>query len=159
MQVYFVRHGKAEPLQAGIDDRERPLSPEGVRQVKRLAIVWAWMQLEVHRILSSPYLRARQTAEIIAEVLQVPVDIVPSLSPHCSLADVAELTYAYRGEPSLMVVGHQPALGQIVQALTGGLVEVKPGTMVGVESGSFRPGRGLLIGLYDPELMENLAEH
>ncbi len=156
MQLYLFRHGKAEPARPGETDADRVLSEEGERVVRRLAVILAWMDLGIERILTSPYRRAQQTAELLAQRLNVPVDVVHEMAPGATLEPLARLIHAYRPRGALLAVGHQPDLGNIVQELTGGRVEMKPAEMAGIESGSFRSGRGLLIGLYDPEHMIRL---
>ena len=71
MNLYLLRHGIAvEPGTPGCEkDSERPLTPKGKRQLRQIAAAMKKMDLRFDLILSSPFLRARQTAEIIAESL------------------------------------------------------------------------------------------
>ncbi len=72
MELYILRHGIAvEPGTPGYErDADRPLTPEGERKLKQIARAMEALGLSFDLILSSPYLRARQTAEIVAEVLK-----------------------------------------------------------------------------------------
>ena len=71
MKLYILRHGIAvEPGTPGYEtDADRPLTSEGERKMRQIAGAMEALELSFDLILSSPYLRARQTAEIVAEVL------------------------------------------------------------------------------------------
>src|SRR5439155_27186685 len=82
-------------------------------------------------ILSSPYLRAIETAEIAAEVLGYRGAIVrtQALVPEASPERVREEIGARQNEPAILLGGHQPLLGQRVEYLTKSRIEMPPGTL------------------------------
>lgn len=110
MRVYVVRHAKAEP---GDPDELRPLAKKGRRQARELRDELRGIEFDA--VISSPLLRARQTAELLA---RGPVETDERLAPGASADDVRGVV-AGRGE-TVLVVGHQPDCGRIVAGLTGG---------------------------------------
>ena len=86
MILYLLRHGIAEPRDAdGQDDETRALTKAGRQKMQAVARGMLALDLGVERILSSPYLRAKQTAEIVAGALDLPVEywkvLVPDAAP------------------------------------------------------------------------------
>ena len=90
MRLYFLRHGIAEELATSDFDRE--LTKRGRRRVAASAEVMAQLGMAPRRIFSSPRLRARQTAEIVAEALDKPVRLSEAINFGFDLADVRRLT-------------------------------------------------------------------
>lgn len=123
MNLYVLRHGIAAERDARRypDDGLRPLTGKGVARMRREAAGMRALGLRLDAIISSPLLRARQTAEIAREALGAPLSIsdalVPGAHPALLLAEIA----ATRGDAAaVMVVGHEPHLGRLVAfALTG----------------------------------------
>ena len=113
MRVYLVRHAEALP---GQPDDLRPLSPAGAEQARLLAERLASVSPSV--VLSSPLLRARETAAAIAKAADAELVIDERLAPGAS---VASLLAAVEGRAApIVVVGHQPDCGEIVAGLRGG---------------------------------------
>lgn len=113
MRVYLVRHAEALP---GQPDDLRPLSPAGAEQARLLAERLASVSPSV--VLSSPLLRARETAAAIAKAADAELVIDERLAPGAS---VASLLAAVEGRAApVVVVGHQPDCGEIVAELRGG---------------------------------------
>src|SRR5882672_8586933 len=89
MNIFILRHGIAvEPGAPGIKtDAERPLIPKGEQRLRAAAAAMEKMGLSFDAIISSPYLRAKQTAEIVAEILKlkkrltISSDLVPGGNP------------------------------------------------------------------------------
>ena len=111
MRLLIVRHAEASP---GSPDELRPLTPEGREQARRLGDTLRAEGIEPDAVLSSPLLRARETAQALG--LGDP-EVDERLAPGASPADVRDVV-AGRGE-TVLVVGHQPDCGQAVAALTG----------------------------------------
>lgn len=118
MQVHLLRHGTAEEIPAGGSDSERKLTPEGREEVRR-AIECACPAMAPTLILSSPYARAVETAEIAAKVVGYAGNIVrtealvPSASPHLVWQEI-------RGRPDesqILLAGHEPLLSQLTAYL------------------------------------------
>src|SRR5690242_16747729 len=94
MDIYLLRHGLAvERGASGYDnDAERPLTDEGERKLRDIARAMRKLELEFDLILSSPYTRARQTAEIVADGLKTrkKLDFSDSLTPDGSTHELIE---------------------------------------------------------------------
>lgn len=113
MRVYLVRHAEALP---GQPDDLRPLSAAGAEQARLLAERLASVSPSV--VLSSPLLRARETAAAIAKAADAELVIDERLAPGAS---VASLLAAVEGRAApVVVVGHQPDCGEIVAGIRGG---------------------------------------
>ena len=110
MHLYVVRHAKAEK---GEPDELRPLAPKGREQARQLRDELRAVQFDT--VISSPLLRARETAELLAGG---PPEIDDRLAPGATAEDV-RAAVAGRGE-TVMIVGHNPDCPRIVSDLTGG---------------------------------------
>jgi phosphohistidine phosphatase len=115
MRLYLVRHADAAP---GEPDELRSLTPEGRRQAQELAERLQADGVEPDAIISSPLLRARETADALAGTTGAEVHADDRLAPGATEEDV-RTAVAGRGE-TVVVVGHQPDCGRIAAALTGG---------------------------------------
>lgn len=126
MTLYLLRHAIAVKRGSpGYEqDSQRPLTSKGKRRMRLAAEGMLALGLSFQAILSSPYLRAEQTADIVAEVLQapVPVDISPALVPHGEPRQlIAELQHHAEARHNVLLVGHEPYLSQLISTLlTGG---------------------------------------
>ena len=133
MNLYILRHGKAEPLGPAYPrDDERPLSPGGWRRTERSAKGMAAANVAVDAIISSPLLRARQTAEIVHLGLGVAAEI--EYSDALATGDLMGILSAVRSHErskGVMLVGHEPTLSQLISILAfgapGGALDLKPG--------------------------------
>ena len=114
MLVYLCRHAEAAP---GDPDALRPLTAEGVEQAERLAAQLAREQPAPALVLSSPLLRARQTAEAIARATGAEARADERLAPGATVESLRELLDDLEGP--IATVGHQPDCSEIVVALTG----------------------------------------
>ena len=130
----FLRHGLALPAGAA-GDRQRVLSPAGVRGLESLAAHLARETWRPDRVFSSPYARAQQSAGIVAGAAAPPVavEILPDLEPEREPSDVVD-ALTVRGVMSghVLLVGHQPLLGQLAGHLTGVEHGLSPGMLVRV---------------------------
>jgi phosphohistidine phosphatase len=126
VRVILVRHAEAAP---GNPDAQRPLTAAGRDVARELAERLAAEEPSI--VLSSPLLRARETATPIAEAAGVSVEVDHRLAPGAGVEELREVV-AGRGEP-VVVVGHQPDCGDIVLALTGEQVRFPPGGTHDVE--------------------------
>ncbi len=115
MRLYLVRHAKAEQ---GEPDDLRRLTPDGRAAARDLGSRLAAEGVTPDAVLSSPLLRARETAEEIARATGAEAEPLDVLAPGATAEDVTHAVTG-RGE-TVVVVGHQPDCGQIAAALTGG---------------------------------------
>ncbi len=120
LAVDFIRHGMAEAPQAEMEDAFRALTDEGRKRCRKIArqlkeMGWKWSV-----ILTSPLVRARQTAEIfLDENLAKTVEVFEPLAPGGSFADLVRWQTQQDPLTSLALVGHQPDLSLWVQAAIG----------------------------------------
>ncbi len=114
VRLYLVRHAKAAP---GDPDELRPLTPEGREQARLLAERLAAETIDA--VVTSPLLRARETAEVLGRACGLEAVPDERLAPGASSGD-ARLAAAGRGE-RVVLVGHQPDFGRIAAALTDGV--------------------------------------
>ena len=119
MRVFLVRHAHAAP---GAPDELRPLTETGLEAARRLAALLAAERPAA--VLSSPLLRARQTAAQIAEAAGLEPEVDERLAPGATPVDLKEAA-ADRGD-TIVAVGHQPDCSHIVLALTGRRVSFAP---------------------------------
>lgn len=126
MRVFLVRHAEAAP---GEPDEHRPLTAAGREAAQALGGRLAAEDPEA--VVTSPLLRARDTAGAIADATGLTVEIDERLSPGAVLADLRAAT-AGRGE-TVVAVGHQPDCGDIVLELTGRSVHFPPAGVAEVQ--------------------------
>ncbi len=115
MRLYLVRHAKAEQ---GEPDELRRLTPDGRAAARELGTRLAQEGVTPDAVLSSPLLRARETADEIARATGAETEPVELLAPGATAEDVTQVVTG-RGD-TVVVVGHQPDCGRIAAALTGG---------------------------------------
>jgi phosphohistidine phosphatase len=130
VRVYLVRHAKAERAAAG-GDAARRLTPEGRARFFALAGELA-QKLELGRILTSPFARARETAEILAAATGAALEEDPDLASGRSTAHEL-LALARRAGAGVVLVGHNPEMAEAIVLAAGREEKVKPGTIAAVE--------------------------
>ena len=173
IQLYLMRHGIAADLGEGgiINDADRPLTPEGRERMKQAAGGVKELGLKFNVILTSPLLRCRQTAEAVAEVLELQhrVKIIDSLAPGKAFAagegGHAELYLelgAYQFDRALLV-GHMPDMAEIASYLLAGNrnlnIEFKKGSLCSIELSGLPPrGPALLRWMLTPKQLRMLAK-
>lgn len=118
MKIYFMRHGEASwraPC-----DAERPLTDQGVLRLRRTLSGAAEQMSDVDCIVHSPYLRAVQTAQIAAQVLNVS-QLIPDArwTPDCAIPPALAALEAY-AERTVLVVTHNPLVSMLVGVLCSG---------------------------------------
>ena len=129
MRLFIVRHAEAA---LGEPDDLRPLTEAGREQARLLGQRFAQDGIQPDAVLSSPLLRARETAAEIAKAVGVGVEADERLAPGADPDDVRAAASG-RGE-TVVVVGHQPDCGRTVAALSGGPEpSFPPGAVVAVE--------------------------
>jgi len=149
MNLYILRHGLAVERTPGVNfDKDRPLTSEGRKKTRRLAVFLRKLGLSLDLILSSPFLRARQTAEIVSEVLDLAdkLEFSTHLAPRQAPNElVEELNRKGRGLDGILLVGHEPDLSRLISILVTGkpglALELKKGGFVKLEIGTLRYGR------------------
>lgn len=158
MELYILRHGIAEDPRPGQRDADRRLVPEGERKLRVVLKQARQAGVEPTRILSSPYVRAQETAVIAREALQVDEPIVneTSLTPDGSPADVWTAIRVHREVPSLLLSSHEPLCGYLTAYLLNAprlAVDVKKGALIRIDLDRFgAEPRGVLRWMLTPGL-------
>jgi phosphohistidine phosphatase len=119
VKVYIVRHGKAEHGEGYVRDEDRPLTPRGMQQAKFLGDRIAEMDSPPKLILTSGLTRAIETARIIHAVIRCRLEQAPALETGHDAGEVVDLISRHKNG-SLMIVGHNPQLGELAAILTAG---------------------------------------
>ncbi len=115
MDLILWRHAEAEEGPDGTDDLARVLTARGEKQAARMA-AWLDRQLpEGLRVLASPARRTEQTASALGRKFKMRAELLPGASPH----DLLELAQWPRSRGAVLIVGHQPVLGQTISQLLG----------------------------------------
>lgn len=158
MDVYFLRHGDAEPAKPGSSDSERNLTAEGQEQVRAVVELARDAGLQVEVIVSSPYVRALQSARIAAEVLGAEQEPVPAeaLAPGGTPFGIWDEIRLYPQVKGLLLVGHEPLISETISTFLGCsavVVDVKKGALVALELSiaGTRP-RGMVKWILTPAL-------
>ena len=163
MNIYILRHGiAAERGTPGYaTDADRPLTPEGERKLQLVAEAMKALELGFDLILSSPYLRARQTAEVVAAALDLSkkLEFSDSLVPDGSTYLLVEQLNRLAPAPeNVLLVGHEPYLSVLVSLLITGkersCVVLKKGGFCKLTAESLKHGRcAALAWLLTPKQM------
>lgn len=124
MNLYLLRHGIAIPGdEPGIEsDHERPLTSKGAKRMRKAAKGLRRLSIEFDAILSSPLRRARQTADIVAEALGLESEVqeISGLAPESSVDNLLFGLTRFQNREHLLLVGHQPLLGDAAAYLLRG---------------------------------------
>ncbi|MBI5965649.1 MAG: phosphohistidine phosphatase SixA [Chloroflexi bacterium] len=121
MNLYTIRHAIAvdEGASEYEDDSQRPLTDKGKKKMRQIAKGLRALGVDFDLILSSPYIRAKETAEILADVFKIKTDIafsenlIPMGDPDLLIAEMNEKYNAN----SIALVGHEPHLTALVSLL------------------------------------------
>jgi phosphohistidine phosphatase len=128
--IWFLRHGDAEDTEPDFD---RQLTRKGERQARDAGAALAVLKVEFDVCLTSPKLRARETAQLACEVLGVEVTVDDRLTGgHFDPLDLAA------GLDDVLLVGHEPDFSGAIAQLTGGRVDMKKGGLAAVDDRAVR---------------------
>jgi phosphohistidine phosphatase len=157
MEIYFLRHGDAGSRESWKgSDASRPLSDEGAARMEREASTLALLRLPLDLIISSPLVRAQQTAEIVARRLNL-IDALAEderLAPGFGAAELGSIMREHRALTALMLVGHEPDFSTVIAAcIGGGHVECKKGGLARVDFQDPSSLSGLLVWLLPPRVL------
>lgn len=148
MLLYFMRHGEAEDPAAGQGDFGRRLTVRGDKRTAATARILRKLGVELSLILTSPLVRAQQTAALIGQELGVPVTEDAALACGCNLERLAEALESHPHTGAVMVVGHEPDFSQMIGELIGhGQVEMRKGAVACLAVQGLARGGGMLLWL------------
>ena len=163
MLLYLVRHGIAEESAPSGGDPERRLTQEGTLRTAMVAKGLKRTGIQPDRIISSPYVRARQTAEIFARVLGFDDDLLldPRLSPFGRPEDAADIIRENGEVSTLVLTGHEPSMGEFISAFVadGRLrIDVRKASITLVRIDRFAANvSGTLLWSLPPGVLEKLT--
>lgn len=166
MELILMRHGLAEEREEfakkNPEDSLRPLTAKGRRRTQKVAMqLRDWIE-DLDLIVTSPFTRARQTADLVSQVFtDVPVAEAAELVPS-SLPQTFKRWLRFHGEEHkrIMAVGHDPQLSVLASFLMANqlepLLEIKKSGLLCLKIGSFKniaPGTAKLLWLVQPRQM------
>ena len=159
MEIYLLRHGIADDDSPTGRDQDRELTDQGRSKLRDVLTAAASAGVKPEVLASSPYVRARQTAEIAKQILAYTDEIHLShaLVPESDPEEVwSEIRNLYRGAHSILLSSHEPLMGRCTGFFLGYtdlLVDFKKGAIVRIDVESFgvQP-RGLLKWMLVPKL-------
>lgn len=158
MTIYLLRHGIAEAAGPGGNDAVRGLTGDGRKKLRAVLKLARAAGVEPDLILSSPLVRALQTADLAAEALDCKTQPArtSALEPGGAVEDVWEEIRVHKDASSLLLAGHEPQFSQLAAYLLGApemLIDFKKGALIAIELEQFgaRP-RGVLRWMLVPKL-------
>jgi phosphohistidine phosphatase len=153
-QLWLLRHGEAVPHESK-PDADRELTPRGERQATAAGEGLARLGVEFAACYTSPKIRARDTARLACEALNIEPVEEESLGDGFDRGDALGLLHAHGDDDRVLVVGHEPSFSQVVYDMTGGRIDFKKG---GVAAVRVERGGGELLVLLRPRELESLAK-
>jgi len=166
MQIYVVRHGIAIDRQAAKApaDAERFLTEEGKDKTRQVAAGFAKLEVNADVFYSSPYVRAVQTAEIFADVLEYPKAkirrtdlLLPSADPAMFFRELLK----DKDSTAAILFGHAPHLDELVAAALGSkhiITALKKAGAAFIELKRIAPPDAELVWLATPKMLRRLAK-
>lgn len=164
MKVYVVRHAEAETQRPGQRDAERALTQDGRAEFEQVVAGLGSLGIRLDRILSSPLLRARQTAEILARALPGPAPTeIEALAPGGSFEAVFRALHDRPSAAGVALVGHEPALGALVSLAATGIasdgIPLKKGGVAYLKFAAGTRPQGATLGwLLTPKQLRRIAK-
>jgi phosphohistidine phosphatase len=164
VNIYILRHGIAVERDEwdSKSDAERPLMAEGEKQLRKTCRALEKMKLDFDLILSSPFARAKQTAEIVAGELKRRLKFSDELQPSGSAKKLfRQLTDLEPAPENILLVGHEPYLSRLISLLISGdenaAIDFKKGGLCKLEVGKLRTGKcATLAWLLTPKQMKRM---
>jgi phosphohistidine phosphatase len=163
-EIYLIRHGVAEERgDAWPDDAKRPLTDDGMSRMRKSVRGLARLGIAMDAVLTSPLVRARQTAEIVAAGLSPRPSLVTidSLAPGGSFADVIADLEKHVRKTRIALVGHEPNIGELAARLIGSRhpIEFKKGAVCRIDVEALPPsGPGDIRWLLTPKIMRAIRK-
>ena len=161
-ELYLVRHAiAAERGSEWPDDTKRPLTERGISRFKEAVKGLRHLDVTVDEIFTSPLVRARQTAEVLAAGLdgKAPVKVLEALAPGHSFTSVMSQLAKVAKRRRVALVGHEPDLGELAAHLIGAgrALAFKKGGVCRIDIGSLAAKRaGSLIWFFPPNVLRQV---
>jgi phosphohistidine phosphatase len=163
MKLYILRHANAvkrDPVEYP-DDSRRPLADAGHKEAKKVARRLHKMGVQIDLILSSPYVRARETAEVVRKHLHLEKNRLVLADQLLPLGNTFQLIADIQARgplDGLLLVGHEPLLSELISVLLSGdaslSLSMKKGNICCLDVGDLVPGKcATLKWLFQPARM------
>ena len=156
MKLYFLRH--AEASYDAPSDHERPLTKRGLERTANAAKVLKRLDVSPDHIYSSPRVRARETAQIVADKLGLDIEIRDEVNFQFNIPLMHALIRRLPENEDVMFVGHNPSMSEVVSELSGADIEMKKGGLARIDLHSLSPLRGELVWLIAPKVFDALVD-
>lgn len=166
MELYFIRHAiavnRTDPNVTS--DEERWLTDSGIKKMKQAAKGLTRLVPIFDLVYTSPYLRARQTAEIVANAFSPhpKIEETPLLAPGAQFSAIETLTRRVPLDARLAFVGHEPDISELISVLISGTpepaFEMKKGAISRLDVHNLpQPGFGILVWHLQPKILRMMA--
>jgi len=162
MEIYLVRHGAAHTKE---DDPERHLSKDGLDQCHLSGRALRRFDTKFDLVISSPKVRARQTAEIIADEVGYPkgeIKVTETLEPMASPKDTISYLNNFTEKNNIMLAGHLPLLGNLASELLNENTQIslyfEAGAVCQIDVDQSIPHAGILRWFLTPEQLRLIAQ-
>ena len=153
-QLWFLRHGEAEPHGAA-DDDARQLTERGREQSRSAGLAMQALDVAFQYVFTSPKVRALDTAKIACDALGCQPLVHQPLRQGFDVGEATALLLAAGEDKRILLVGHEPDFSQVIHDLTGARVDLKKGGVAGLRMEN--AGRGELVALLRPRELDRLA--
>ncbi len=154
MEIYFVRHGEAQDKVGGMKDEDRPLTSFGAATIAHLGRSLKGIIKRFDLILTSPFLRARQSADILGNIfgnkgeISVSNSLIAGSPPNELLNEIKKSDASH-----ILIIGHQPYLGSYINFFTGTKeddMSIRTATCALVETCELKKDKGKLLWIKEP---------
>ncbi|MBI5060076.1 phosphohistidine phosphatase SixA [candidate division KSB1 bacterium] len=164
MEVYLLRHAiAADRGTPGLVDDDRPLTADGIDKMKKAARGIAELAKGFDLVLTSPLIRAQETARIAAEATSSSerIGVAKELLPTATTREMYSLLMTHRALERILLVGHEPNLSRFATHLLGGtssVIEFRKGSLCRIDLTPSTPREsGVLIYLLPPRALRALG--
>jgi phosphohistidine phosphatase len=160
MRLLFIRHAIAVSASGGMRDEDRPLSPEGEQRFDQTARMLARVAQKPNAILTSPHVRAQQTAALVAQAWG---DIRPIVAPALAEGDWPGICRAltnYKDNDTIALVGHENWISMITARLLGSrnhrAFDYRKGGVALVDVEDLQACKGALLWFIPPRVFRRM---
>jgi phosphohistidine phosphatase len=156
-EIYILRHGHAQNPDNDLDDFDRALTDEGIEKTTKLSLFFSKLDINLELVLSSPYIRAKQTAEIFTSNLtpKPAIKTVDFLACGASSKEISRGLMDYSSNKNTLLIGHSPDLEVFLGKLIGAdKVMLKKGALAKVNFQNNIELSGELEWLITPKLVK-----
>src|SRR5918999_4079595 len=165
MDLFILRHGEAGKRSGSRgSDSNRPLTAAGEKEITDIAESFKKIGIDFDVILTGPLKRAQQTADLVARRFKAQKKMrqVKELSPEGSKSDLYRMLSSFKEETSLLVVGHNPYLNEMISEVVAdgkyGRIDIKKGGVVRIRVTNLTPKfKGELRWLITPRLLKLIS--